>query len=354
MRRFGFRFYYNYLTTAIRTKGTIVVIRIYPSPGNFTDWQAPGGTHTLLTDSGTPGNASYCGDPVPGDGLPSAPYYYRSVYDVVDEMNAIYNLNTNATNQWPADRFYFEPANEPNIEWYQSKGAVVPNIDSQYAWQDMDAYFSALYNRKQAVNSNMRILTPPMAQGAYAELKQFGTCTDNPVIGGGGGYDWMQDTFQTYNDGWSWHNYWRSGVEFWQDAWCSSDNIVSDHVSRHFPEWLLTSITGSAKPAFITEADLLSPCVGPPNPTLTNKDNQNNSAQESIYRFIREERIADHVAVWLISNQDSDPPFPSTGQDVVNCGDVNQEQAWHEAYRRTPYQGVYERTWFGLWWVREP
>lgn len=338
---------YNYLTEAIRNKGTIVVIRIYPSPGNFTDWSNPGSSHTLLTGSGTPDNAPYCNGNFRN---------FRSIYDLVDEMNAIYNLNTNSINQWPGERIYFEPANEPNSEWYFQKGSVIPNVDSQYAWQDMDAYFSALYDRKQAVNSNIKVLTPPMAQGTYAELKQFGTCTDNPVIGGGGGYDWMRTTFQVKNDGWSWHNYWRSGLEFWQDAWCSRPSIVSDHVSQYFPDWLRTTITNSSKPAFITEADLLSPCVNPPNPHLTNKDNRSDAAQESIYRFIREERVADYIAVWLISNQDADPPMPNSGQNVGNCNDPtgNPEQAWHEAYRRTAYLGTYERAWFRAWWLREP
>lgn len=31
----------------------------------------------------------------------------------------------------------------------------------------------------------------------------------------------------------------------------------------------------------------------------------------------------------------------------------NPEQAWHEAYRDIPYQGMYERTWFGVWWLRD-
>ncbi len=221
----------------------------------------------------------------------------------------------------------------------------------------MDTYFSNLYDNAKALNNHLQILTPPMAQSAHAELKDFGTCNDDPVIGGGGGYDYMHNTYEVKNDGWSWHNYWRSGVESWQDLWCSNWDIVSDHVFQYFPSWLQTKIISDSRPAFITEADLLSFCGSPQNPTLLNKDTNSTGAQESIWKFIQQERGAGYVGVWLLTNAYQDPPLPNSGLDIQTCVTTdpqysNYEQAWHEAYRDVPYLGAYERAWFGAWWGR--
>ena len=167
-------------------------------------------------------------------------------------------------------------------------------------------------------------------------------------MGGGSGYDWMRQTYTTHNDGWSWHDYWRSGVEFWQDLLCQDPDIVSDHLFQSFPDWLQSAITSSPKPAFITEADLLSPCKGFAN-NILNKDASANTAQESIWRFVQQERGGDYVVVWLVTNQYADPPIPG-GQNVDCSG--NGEIAWHEAYRDNPVSGIYERNWFPLWWLR--
>lgn len=343
------------------------MIRVYPSPGNFEDWRSPGQNHNLIyePDGATPGGASYCGDPQGNDGLPSAPYYFRSPGDVAAEMNAIYNLNV--ANGWPADRFFFEPANEPNKEWYADKYRdnpnLFPHIDNEAAWMAMDNYFMAIYDTAKTLNNGIQILTPPMSQNAYAEYRQFGSCVENILIvdgvptSGVAGYDKMPRTYDDKNNGWSWHNYWRNGVEFWQDAYCSSDNILSDQLFQAFPQALQDRINISVKPAFITEADLLSPCVyqDPLHIQITNKDVRADAAQESIWRFAYELHGADYVAVWMLTSQWADPPLPNSGQDVGNCDDPsgNPEQAWHEAYRDAPYNGTYERDWFWLWWLRD-
>lgn len=330
-QKLGNTYLYDYLTEAVRTKGTIIVIRIYPSPGNFSDWNNPGPNHNLISqpDTATPNNGTYCN---------GNHFNYRAPRDVAREMKAIYDLNI--ANGWPADRFFFEPANEPNKEWYWGKGDVIPNADSQYAWQAMDSYFVAVYNAAKSLNSSIRVLTPPMAQGVFAEYREFGTCTLSGFVG----YDHMRNVYETKNDGWSWHNYWRSGLEFWQDSFCSSSNIVSDHVFQYFPQWLQSKINSDTRLAFITEADLLSPCQGPDH-HLDDKDATSNSTQESIWRFIQQERGADYVATWLLTNQFADPP-------TLNCFDQddNDEIAWHEAYRDAGPN--YERDWFRLWWLR--
>jgi hypothetical protein len=181
---------YSYLTDAIK-KGTLVIIRIYPSPGNFTDWANPGQTHTLLTST-TPAGGTYCNG---NSGN------YRAINDIAAEMNAIYQLNTNSTNNWPASQFFFEPANEPNKEWYDDKAKINPNlypqIDRDLAWQAMDAYFSALYDNAKSLNGNLQLLTPPMAQGLKAEIREFPECNlttlfvnDQPT--NAAGYDFMR------------------------------------------------------------------------------------------------------------------------------------------------------------------
>lgn len=343
---------FNFLNE-VAAKGGMVVVRIYPSPGNFSDWANPGGSHTLLMGADPPPGQTYCWDPVPGDGLWTAADYYRSLDDVADEMKAIYDFVI-STQGWPAERLYFVPANEPNVEWYARFGDVVyPAVYTPESWLAMDVYFSSLYDRAKTLNPNIQVLTPSMAQGAYAELKGFGSCEDLPIAGGGGGYDQMHTTYEIKNDGWAWNNYWRDGVEWWQDLWCTDgNNIVSDQVFQYFPSWLQTRILTDTRPAFITEADLLSPCQGPDNPTLRNKDTNSAGAQQSVWRFVEQARGADYIAVWAVSIQGADSPLPNSGQDHGNCADPNNEQAWHEGYRDVPYLGGYERDWVRLWWLR--
>ena len=184
-----------------------------------------------------------------------------------------------------------------------------------------------------------------MAQDQYAESRAFSTCDLREVIGGGAGYDWMQQTYTVKNDGWSWNNYWRLGEEFWQDLFCQWPNLLDDHVFQYFPEWLQTEVSSSPKPAFIIEADLFSPCHRWDN-GITDKDSQAGAVQESLWRFISEERGADYIMAWLLTES-----LP--GHTIVpSCPAHNltnyPEVGWHEAYRE---DGA-ERTWFSQWWLR--
>jgi len=215
----------------------------------------------------------------------------------------------------------------------------------------MDAYFSALYDNAKSLNSNLQVLTPSMAQGANAEKWLFGSCNLTALIVNGdptasAGYDWMQPTYTTKNDGYSWHNYWRQQKEFWSSNLCPSTDTLpsSDHIFQYFPAWLQTEITSSSKPAFITEADLFSPCP-PAQNNITNKDAQADTTQESIWRFFSEERGADFVIAWLLTESPHYPPACASPSGVTWPSEI----AWHEAYRE---DGT-ERDWFRLWWLRE-
>ena len=104
---------YKYLTAAAKA-GTQVVIRITPSPGNFVDYADPGALpHTLLSGE-EPAGGDYCGNA-------NKHYRYRDVRDIAAEMAAIHQVNIDYG--WPPGSFFFEPANEPNQEWYNR---VVP------------------------------------------------------------------------------------------------------------------------------------------------------------------------------------------------------------------------------------
>jgi hypothetical protein len=120
---------------------------------------------------------------------------------------------------------------------------------------------------------------------------------------------------------------------------------------------LQDTISASSKPAFITEADLLSLCPEPLH-NVVNKEGSVYSVatQNSLLAFIAQEAGADYVTVWLLTNGYQDPPLPNSGLNIQTCDPddpeySNYEQAWHEAYRDTPYQGNYERDWFRLWWL---
>jgi hypothetical protein len=360
-QKLGNTYLFDYLTGIIQ-KGTVVIIRIRPSPGNFSDWNDPGPTHNLIyqPNTATPNNGTYC----------NMNYFsYRSPRDIADEMKAIYNLNI--ANGWPATRFYFEPANEPNLEWYKNLEEANPDLYPQSvnneAWQQMNSYFSAVYDTAKSLNSAIQVLTPPMGQNEGAEEYQFASCAKMLLFINGAptpteayGYDYMRDVYTTKNDGWSWHNYWRQAKEFWQSDFCQGESPpdpTSDHLYQYFPQWLRDEISNSGKPAFITEADLLSPCQQPVH-TVVNKEGSVYSVatQNSLLDFIAQEGGADYVAVWLLTNSYQDPPLPNSGQNIQTCDThdpeySNYEQAWHEAYRDTLYQSNYERDWFRLWWL---
>ena len=68
------------------------------------------------------------------------------------------------------------------------------------------------------------------------------------------------------------------------------------------------NIQGSGKPAFITEADLYSPCQGWYNPLMSNKDNNDDgvTASNSLRAFVMAEAGADYVIAWLLTDGLSD------------------------------------------------
>jgi hypothetical protein len=199
----------------------------------------------------------------------------------------------------------------------------------------MDTYFSALYDRAKALDPSIRILTPPMAQSAYAEPYEINspigatTCVTRTVVDAtnkevGSGYDNMMATYTTKNDGFSWHNYWNQGREAWGNC------PPTHHVYKVFPAWMKDQIRNSGKPSFITESDLSSPGQGMGNP-LANKNDAVATA-DSIQQFVTAEVWGQNVVIWLINNNFADKP----------------EYDWHEAFNDdgTP------RSWFTEWWQR--
>jgi hypothetical protein len=140
------------------TAGVKIIIRIWPSPGNFD------AGHRLITST-VPFNGNRCDD----GSIPNQTGN-RSYDDVGDEIIKIH--------QWNAAHGITEtgflPANEPNAEWYDlSHGNV--HRDNPIAWTDMDAYFTAVYTYVHATlpYPAVSVLTPAMAQEAYAELKDL-------------------------------------------------------------------------------------------------------------------------------------------------------------------------------------
>ncbi len=322
---------HNYLTEAQRN-GVIVIIRITPSPGNFADWDDTGLVH-ILDASTTPAGGNYC------DGKFGK---FRAIDDIATEMHEIYKLNTNQNHQWNPANFFFEPVNEPNNEWYsywEDKEAQ-DRIQTSIAWTEMDTYFSALYDSVKSLDPNIQLLTPPMAQGNFAETERLISCRPMTVsVSGQSGYDFMPNTFTTKNDGYSWHNYWRQGQENWVHT--GDPCPVSHHVFQYFPQWLQTFIVASSKPAFITEADLFSPCQDNGNP-VKDKSTQVIQTRESLWQFVAEEHGADYVIAWLLTEF----PYSTVAQCPADPNLTNYEEIrWHQAY-----EDDVERGWFASWW----
>jgi len=281
---------YTYLTEAQRN-GVIVIIRITPSPGNFEDWENSALEHILLADT-TPAGDDYCNGKFGK---------FRAIDDVATEMHEIYKLNVNQYG-WNPAQFFFEPANEPNNEWYsdwEHDLEAQERLQTPDAWTEMDAYFSALYDHVKSLDPNIQVLTPPMAQGNFAETERFVTCEPMTVSASGqSGYAFMPNTFSTKNDGYSWHNYWRQGKETWVSS--GDPCPASEHVFQYFPTGMQTTIMGSNKPAFITEADLFSPCQESDNP-ITDKDSQAVETRQSLWQFVSQEQGADYLIAWLLT-----------------------------------------------------
>lgn len=318
---------YDYLTRAAQN-GVTIIIRIAPSPGNFEEaqagtegWWPPESrtilTRTMIAQAGvTPGGLDYCGRKWE---------WFRAVDDVVKEMDAIHTRNQ--INGWPADCCYFEPANEPNQEWYSS--LTKPNVGESDTWQAMDNYFAALIAYARTNYSALRILTPSMGQGQYAEgidwLRGYpddDPCPEQLVEGAWKGYELMPQTYEWRTDGYhgySWHNYYIQGWESY-----STCEYGGFHVSRHFPDFMSREIVLNDRPAFVTETDLCSwfsdgsgQCYNN-NPIHGKEDDPVVTSESLWYFFATESNLgnADGVALWLLRNDEAG----------------KTEYDWHEGY----------------------
>lgn len=313
---------FDYLKRAAQA-GVRVIIRIWPSPGNFEDWNDPTWPNHHLSSGPPVGPEGYC-----------RPDLYRSKADLADEMGAIHDLNA----AYGFSEFGFEPANEPNLEWYSTqKGSV--RVFQSTAWAEMDAYFSAVYDWAHTYYPGVHVLTPPMAQSLYAEgidiadVFQSPYCEERRLDNAQVGYDMMSNVYGSKNDGVNWHNYWILGKEVYD--FCPN----GQHVSLYFPSWMWDAIRTNQKPTTISEADLASPDQGMGN-SLPDKWSGNNAslAAESIRHFFSSEwefggynfGMNPLVASWLLT-------------DNTN----NAEHDWHKAY----YESGFEREWFRLWYL---
>jgi hypothetical protein len=290
-------------------------------------------------------------------------------------MDAIYRLSVD-THHWPAASLFFEPANEPNHEWYQKFvdagiANLAPKIDNKQAWIDMDNYFAALYERAKRpdLNPNLQILAPSMSQELFGEHYTLGTCDNTGMVvfegNGRTGLDFMKKVYgydiglDTYSppkaDGFAWHNYWEEGQETWEpvpgiapslDVICPGNRDyrpLSDHLYQYYSVGMQASIGDS--PTFITEADLQSPCQNDEN-RITSKEQLPDGSnfayrtRDSMLNFISQEFGASYVITWLLVNEYEAP--------VISCEDDNgnDEINWHEAY----LESGEERLWFTLWW----
>ncbi len=311
---------FDYVKRAAQA-GVRVIIRIYPSPGNFADriYPGQGWRHTL----------SYYW---PGQD-PCGWSDNRSAQDIVDEIAAIHALNTSAPYNFSESGF--EPANEPNVEkeWYSS--LTVPPIYDSEAWVDMNVYFSAIYNLAHGYHPGVKVLTPPMAQSAYADgiaiedVMNPSGCDLRRLSDGQIGYTVMRDVYETKNDGVDWHNYWIQGKE--SIALCPN----GQHISNYFPQWMIDAIQNAQKPVTITEADLASPDQMPGINPLTSKELSGTAA--SIQNFFYAERTNGffanndlRIVSWLLNDNTGVP-----------------EQDWHEAV----YDNGIERSWFPTWYA---
>jgi hypothetical protein len=313
--------------------GVKIIIRIWPSPSNFIS------TTYHINLSNQPANGNRCDD----GSIPNQ-IGNRSYDDVGDEIIQIH--------QWNAAHGITEagflPANEPNIEWYRGypNPTLIP-INDPRAWQDMDAYFTAVYTYVHSIlpSPAVSVLTPAMAQEAYADSMDFNGCTtDHQLVGGGYGYDKMPNVFLYgySNDGYAWNNYWNIGYEAWTTE--CRDNVTPH--GQHVSIWLPLSMRDQmfVKPTYIIEADVKS--FGPPqHGSLADKDALFGlTAVTSLNQFLNAEQPANHIAVWALNITKPQKDDPETN--------------WHEAYRCNDIDQsgltLLERPWFTLWWTGWP
>ncbi len=348
---------FDYLRRATQA-GSKVVIRIYPSPGNFEDW--------AITDPADPGyrqNRTLVADyPVGGDNC--QPQFYRSPQDLADEMGAIHTLNL----ENGFSEFGFEPANEPNIEWYDSIVSRPENFKPE-VWVAMNRYFSRIY--ELAGDEGYRIFTPPMAQSQFADGIDLISCnerylyseTDQKVTG----YWRMQELLGQKSHGFSWHNYW---------DWGKEDYVACEeggqHISFHFPQWMRDLLREMGKPVILSEADLFSPLQLASAP-IKDKNNADYASPAeiagSMQQFFAAEwrdggygddshyGVEPDLAIWLLNDNICDegrcPADDSCLQnyDPDAPGYCALDHNWHEAYRDVGGELSVEREWFGLWYA---
>jgi hypothetical protein len=327
---------YDYLKRATQQNNTMVIVRIYPSPGNFEEsidpnWPNPQTrppTRTLISQVGI--------HPDPAHWTQCQGYEqerFRSVDDIGDEILAIQRYVHDRG--W--DVFGFEPANEPNAEWFANPANPDPPKPAHYnreSWPAMDPYFANLYDyvHANAGSLTIRVFTPPMAQGANAETGNTGAVQGGCQPFGDGtwsGYGEMPLTFNSgspKNDGYSWHNYFIQGKESW--ATCPD----GQHVSLYFPEPMSSNIQYHRRSAIISEVDLAPPQMQWENP-VTDKDVQADMAAASIQKFLHDDYAVEYAAVWLLNdNNFTSSEYP--------------KHAWSEAY--DSFKGI--RAWFIKWW----
>lgn len=319
---------FDYMRRAAQA-GVKVIIRVHPSPGNFADYNDPNQTNHHLLSSGGPAGGGYCGDH-------SHAQQVRHVNDIVQEIAQIHEYNV----RHGLHEYAFVPANEPNLEWYlvNPGGSTFPRVTAPIAWQEMDTYFSSIYQRAKLIPvppdltdqwGTVRLLTPPMAQERLAEGIDPVTCAQAPdytLDNGTSGYENMTNTYQTNNDGIAWHNYWRFDNEGFNGC-----EDYGDHISSMVsPFWLRDAMRYPAanKPNFILEADLASWKQMKNDNSLKDKSAVPADTAWSIRRFFAYEPGAVANA-WLLSYE---------GDDA--------EIHWHEAYSNT--LGIL--TWFSSWW----
>lgn len=169
----------------------------------------------------------------------------------------------------------------------------------------------------------------------------------------------MRFTYTIYNKGYSWNNYWNEGKEAWSgDDPCPipGEAPPTHHNSEFFPDFLKENIDTDREaeiPAFITEADLHSPCqFGGTNP-LDDKAEEPEEVAQSLQMFIEEERRTSHAAVWLLTEDIASTDLVTAThhqtQPCVIDGRIvedYQEIRWHQAYE----WGGFERAWFREFW----
>ena len=328
---------YDFLRRAALSGQTFVLIRIYPSPGNFeesvdSNWfnptSRPTGRTLILDEDRRPQNWSACNNDE----------RFRTIADIGDEMIAIQGFV--GDRGWSI--YGFTPANEPNTEWYGPYGSTVPYPDYTQGgpWDAMDDYFSGIYNYVQAHRTTYtRVFTPPMAQNALAETRSVVFCSTNTFSG----YELMNKTYNSYapaNDGYTWHNYFVEGKEAWADC------PTGQHVSRYFPYVMAQMIRDRNRPGFIMEADLAPPYGGFANwnNPLTNKAGAPYSAATSLYKFFREEAVvgvseggANRIAAWLLNDDCNNSTMPCP------------QHQWAQAFDSHPGADRF-LLWFLHWW----